>query len=187
MPRFPPGPTHGDASSLQNLSLGKEANGLGRLDVPHTFIYTEDPPASGIPKAPTARPGTSLRPVIRPTAGRGKMAGGAFGVEPRVRVAGKFLTRLMGLFMPIMRELSGMLYRYDRSYVFDSSQLEKRFDVRPIPYEEGLRTGCQEIKMESPMAVREGEPLKSLPIRFCHYWASVRHRLAGCPDVRGFF
>jgi nucleoside-diphosphate-sugar epimerase len=49
------------------------------------------------------------------------------------------MLRLMGIFSPIMRELSEMAYQYDRDYIFDSSKFERAFNFEPTSYEEGLR------------------------------------------------
>ncbi len=49
----------------------------------------------------------------------------------------------MGLFMPIMKELSEMVYQYDREYVFNSDKFEKIFNVRPTPYVMGIKRNCR--------------------------------------------
>jgi nucleoside-diphosphate-sugar epimerase len=38
--------------------------------------------------------------------------------KPSYRVATKTIVKIMGLFMPLMRESVEMLYQYDRDYVF---------------------------------------------------------------------
>lgn len=58
--------------------------------------------------------------------------------KPKYQVAPKFLVKLMGLFMPIMKESVEMLYQYDRDYVFDSSKFEKEFNFKPTSYEKGI-------------------------------------------------
>lgn len=68
-----------------------------------------------------------------------EMAAHEMGLHPRHQVAPKWLVRLMGVFVPIMRELHEMLYQYDRDYVFDSSKFEKRFALRPTSYRQGIR------------------------------------------------
>ena len=61
-------------------------------------------------------------------------------VEPGIQVVPKLMARIMGLFLPIMRELAEMMYQYERDYVFNSDKFEKRFDFAPTPYLEGIRT-----------------------------------------------
>ena len=130
------------------LSQGKKANWLGRDDKKHSFTYVPDaaratallgntPSAFGqvwhLPTAPD------------PLTGREWVAhiAKALGTQPRYRVAGKGLVRLLGLFLPVMRETVEMLYQYDRDYVFDSRKFEQAFDFSPTPYEEGIRKVVQ--------------------------------------------
>lgn len=60
-------------------------------------------------------------------------------VKSKYQVVPKFLVRLLGVFMPIMRESVEMQYQYDRDYVFDSSKFQKAFDFKPTSYEEGVK------------------------------------------------
>lgn len=40
--------------------------------------------------------------------------------------------KVIGWFVPMMRELHDMIYQYDRDYFFDSSKFNKRFNYKPI-------------------------------------------------------
>ena len=54
------------------------------------------------------------------------------------------MVRMIGLFVPIMKEMVEMIYQYDRDYVFDSSKFEKRFDFKPTSYPEGIKEIVQQ-------------------------------------------
>jgi nucleoside-diphosphate-sugar epimerase len=56
----------------------------------------------------------------------------------KTQVVSKAIAGVLGIFVPIMKELKEMMYQYDRDYVFDSSKFEKRFDFKPTPYEQGI-------------------------------------------------
>ncbi|KQS34252.1 NAD-dependent epimerase/dehydratase family protein [Dyadobacter sp. Leaf189] len=60
-------------------------------------------------------------------------------VQPRYYIFTGWMMQLLGLFVPILRELKEMAYQYDRDYVFDSSKFEKRFSYKPVSYAEGIR------------------------------------------------
>ena len=49
------------------------------------------------------------------------------------------MLRLIGLFVPVMREFPEMAYQYDRDYVFDSSKFEKAFNFEPTKPAEGVK------------------------------------------------
>ncbi len=60
-------------------------------------------------------------------------------VQPRLQVASKLIIRIMGWFIPVIRESYEMLYQYDRDYFFDSKKFEERFGWKATPYEEGVK------------------------------------------------
>lgn len=61
------------------------------------------------------------------------------GKEARYYHFSRLMMRVIGLFVPIVGELSEMAYQYDRDYVLDSSKFEARFAFSPTSYDEGLR------------------------------------------------
>src|SRR5690606_39790903 len=126
------------------LAKGKPANLLMSDSVVHSYTFIPDAGKA------TALLGNTEKAYGQiwhlPTASdplTGKQWVEAFaqrmGMAPRYRVASKSMVRLLGLFMPLMRESVEMLYQYDRDYVFDSSKFEKEFNWKPTPYGEGIR------------------------------------------------
>lgn len=126
------------------FAIGKKANWMGSVDFKHSFTYTPDAARA------TALLGNTLDAYNQvwhlPTAGSpptGKewieMIAKAFGVKARYQAAPKWLVRILGLFMPIMKEMVEMMYQYDRDYEFSSHKFEQRFGVKPTSYEQGVR------------------------------------------------
>ena len=128
---------------LNPLSEGKKAQLIGRLDKIHSFTYTPD---AGYATAllgntesafgevwhlPTHQDPFTMQDYIDYVAKN-------LGVEPKSMTANKFMIRTLGLFVPLMKELVEMYYQYDQDYVFNSDKFEKRFQVSPTSYEEGL-------------------------------------------------
>jgi nucleoside-diphosphate-sugar epimerase len=66
-------------------------------------------------------------------------------VEPRYYILSGFMIGLVGLFVPLVKELKEMTYQYDREYVFDSSKFEKRFSFKPVSYSEGIKAMVQAL------------------------------------------
>ncbi|MGB5819446.1 MAG: NAD-dependent epimerase/dehydratase family protein [Saonia sp.] len=129
---------------FNNLAKGKKANWLGSDAYKHSFTYTPDAGKA------TALLGNTMEAYNQvwhlPTAAdpyTGKEwvthIAKAMGKAPNYQVAPKFLVRILGLFMPIMKEMVEMLYQYDRDYVFDSSKFEKQFNFAPTPYAKGIQ------------------------------------------------
>lgn len=63
----------------------------------------------------------------------------AMQVAPRYYILSKFMIGLIGLFVPLVKELKEMTYQYDREYFFDSSKFQQRFGINPTSYNEGIR------------------------------------------------
>ncbi len=129
---------------FNNLSKGKKANWLGSVKYMHSFTYTPDAGKA------TALLGNSdsafgeiwhLPTAPNPFTGEEWINNIAkeMGVGAKVQAAPKLLVKVLGLFMPVMKEMVEMMYQYDRDYVFDSSKFEKRFEFAPTPYLEGIK------------------------------------------------
>lgn len=113
--------------------LGKHvAPALTELDTPHTYHYTDDV-AAGLVQLGTAGDDVTGRWWMLPCAPaestRAMIAriGRALGREPRVRAMPRPLLSLLGLFVPILRELGEMAYQWDEPFVVDDARWRARF------------------------------------------------------------
>ena len=126
------------------LSSGKKANWMSSVDFKHSFTYTPD---AGKATAILGNTDDAYNQIWHlPTAANpltGKewidQIANELGVKSKYQAAPKFLIRIMGLFVPVLRELPEMMYQYDRDYDFNSSKFENRFDFTPTPYAVGIR------------------------------------------------
>ena len=57
-----------------------------------------------------------------------------------------FMLKILGIFMPFMREMPEMMYQYDRDYFFDSSKFNKRFNFTPTTNEMGVKQIVNQAK-----------------------------------------
>lgn len=126
------------------LNDGKKANWLGNADKVHSFTYVPDAAKA------TALLGNSeaaygkvwhLPTASNPPSGKEwvEMIARELEVKPKYREVPEWMTRIMGWFMPIMKETVEMIYQYDRDYIFDSSKFEVAFGLGPTPYAEGIK------------------------------------------------
>lgn len=128
----------------KNLQKGKAALWLANADRIHSFTYVAD-----------AAKGTALLgnttdafnqiwhlPTDRtPLTGKQwvELFAQEMKVSPKISVMPVWLMGLLGIFVPILRELKEMAYQYDRDYWFDSSKFEKRFGYKPATPQEAVR------------------------------------------------
>jgi len=129
---------------VENYKKGKKANYFGSVDYVHTYTFTPDAAKATAILGNTADAYNQTWHV--PTTSE-KITGKqwielfatAMHTKPTYMVVPKWMIRLMGLFIPIMKEFPEMMYQYEMDYVFDSSKFEKRFGIMPTSPEEGVR------------------------------------------------
>lgn len=126
------------------LSKGEKAQCIGNLDKLHSYTYTPDagkatallgntPDAYGqVWHLPTSSEKWTTRDFINKVADD-------FGVQPKSQAANKFMVQVLGLFIPLMKELVEMYYQYDRDYFFNSEKFDTKFNFTPTSYEEGIK------------------------------------------------
>ena len=61
----------------------------------------------------------------------------------RGQAAPRWLLRMMGIFVPVVRESIEMLYQFEDDYRFDSSKAEQAFGLTATTYREGLAATLQ--------------------------------------------
>lgn len=137
---------------VKPLHQDKKANWLGSDQYKHSFTYTPDAGKATalLGNTPDAYGETWHLPTApNPPAGKEwvELIAAELDKEPKYRVASKTIVKIMGFFMPLMRESVEMLYQYDRDYVFDSSKFEKRFNIKPTSYAEGVKEVVSSIKL----------------------------------------
>jgi len=127
-----------------NLVKGKKAQVFGDPARIHTFTYTPDAAkATAILgntsdafnqewHVPTTKERLTMRNWI-------ELVAHGLGTEPKYQAAPAFMLKILGVFIPVMREFPEMLYQYEQDYIFDSSKFEKRFGIFATTPEEGIR------------------------------------------------
>ena len=58
----------------------------------------------------------------------------------RIQVAPNLLLRVMGLFMPVLRESQEMMYQFEYDYQFDSSKIRNELGISATSYRDGIAT-----------------------------------------------
>jgi hypothetical protein len=50
----------------------------------------------------------------------------------------KLGVRVLGLFVPVLKEFVEMMYQFEEDYFFDSSKFQKAFNQKATSYQEGI-------------------------------------------------
>jgi nucleoside-diphosphate-sugar epimerase len=127
---------------------GGSANLIGPLEAPHEFVFVPDvgPVVVRLLGEPAAfgqvlhlgGAGTTTQQALVREIGRQS------GRPLKLRVAGKTTLRILGLFMPMMREMVEMHYLLTEPVIMDDSRLQRLIGpLAKTSYEEGLRRTLQ--------------------------------------------
>jgi nucleoside-diphosphate-sugar epimerase len=129
---------------ISNLLKGKRVQVFGNPDKIHTYTYTPDagkavallgnsPDAyNQVWHLPTTKELFTNRQWIN-------LIAAEMGKEPQITVIPNWILKILGLFVPILKEFPEMLYQYESDYIFDSSKFENRFAVKATTPAEGVR------------------------------------------------
>ena len=135
----------------KNIKKGKKPNWLIDANKKHSFTYTPDAAKA------TALLGNTVDaynqvwhlPTYKNTL-TGKEMVALFAkemnVETKISILPLWLLKILGLFIPIMKEMPEMMYQYDRDYFFDSSKFDKRFNFKTTTYQEGVKLTIEQTK-----------------------------------------
>lgn len=126
------------------LREGKSANWLVNDKYKHSFTYTVDAGKATalLGNTPEAFGETWHLPTAKnPLTGKEwvETIAQELGVKTKYRTVSKTMVKLIGIFVPVMRESYEMLYQYDKDYVFNSDKFDSRFSFKTTPYLEGIK------------------------------------------------
>ena len=142
----PGGPSYAIGERFFKAVLaGKKVTWFADLDQPHTMSYLPDMARAFVVMGdrPEADGQVWHTPVAKALTGRQyiELAARVAGTPAKPAVMGLGTVRLVGLFMPVLREFPELMYQYDRPFVMDTSKFEAAFGPFAVtPHEDALRT-----------------------------------------------
>lgn len=131
-------------SVIKRMKAGKTAQWLYNKDKKHSFTYIPDAAFATAFLAqkesawnqvwhlPTSKAYPSGQEVVDILAKHLKSSN-------KIAVLPGFMVAVLGLFIPIMKEITELRYQLDQDYCFDSSKIESTFGLEATPIEEGLK------------------------------------------------
>jgi len=124
---------------------------IGPVDTPHEFIFVPD--LAEILVALSEKPEAYghawnvAGPALTTTREFANLVFAAVHQKPRIRAAGKFGLRVMGLFNPFMREVVEMHYLWTTPVKLDDTRLRKLLpNLKKTPYAEGIEATIKAMK-----------------------------------------
>lgn len=135
----------------KNFLKGSRANWFVNADKKHSFTFTPDAAKATallgntddayntIWHLPTDKNALTGRQFV-------ELFSNQMKVNNKIFVMPVWMIKIVGLFVPILKEMPEMMYQYDRDYFFDSSKFDKRFNFRTTKYAEGVKLTVEESK-----------------------------------------
>lgn len=127
----------------KNIRKGKKPNWFMDGDKKHSFTFTPDAAKATalLGNTPDAYNQVWHLPTDKNTL-TGREIATLFSKEmqhtAKLFVLPMWLLRILGLFIPLMKEMPEMMYQYDRDYFFDSTKFETRFKFTTTTYNKGV-------------------------------------------------
>jgi nucleoside-diphosphate-sugar epimerase len=136
---------------------GGTANVIGPIDTPHEFIFVPDLAETLIALSEKeeayGKAWNVAGPGLITTRKFAELVFGAVQQKPRLRVAGKFLLRALGLFNPLLREVVEMHYLWTTPVKLDDTRLRRLLpNLHKTPYAEGVRLTIDAMRARAAMA-----------------------------------
>jgi nucleoside-diphosphate-sugar epimerase len=132
----------------KNFKKGKAANWMINADKKHSFTFTPDAAKA---TALLGNTNDAYNQVWHLPTDKNTLTGREFvalfakemNVKNKVSALPAWFLKILGLFIPIMKEMPEMMYQYDRDYFFDSSKFDKRFNFKTTTYKEGIKASVK--------------------------------------------
>ncbi len=140
------------AAVFKRLKAGKTPQWIGNPNTVHTFTFTPD---AGHAVAVLGRSSEAYGQTWHLPTTKEPLTGADFvrlacelAAQPyKLQVAPRWMLKLMGVFMPVLRENEEMMYQFEYDYRFDSTRIESAFGLQATPYRRGIgesvRSGTQ--------------------------------------------
>jgi nucleoside-diphosphate-sugar epimerase len=134
---------------------GGTANVVGPIDAPHEFIFVPDLAETLIALSEKeeayGKAWNVAGPGLISTRQFAELVFGAVHQKPRLRVAGKFMLRILGLFNPFLREVVELHYLWTTPVKLDDTRLRQLLpNLHKTPYAEGIRLTIDAMRSEPP-------------------------------------
>ncbi len=137
---------------VDNLMKGKKAQAFGNINKIHSYTFTPDAAKATallgntsdaynqVWHVPTTKEKlTNLQWI--------QLIANELNVEAKIQTLPLWMIKLLGLFIPIMKEFPEMIYQYEQDYLFDSTKFEKRFGITATAPKDGIKILIENLKI----------------------------------------
>ena len=130
-------------TSFKNAAKGKTMQWLGKMDKIHAYTFTPDIGRACVNLALSDKMKGDVWHL--PTASAisanemSKLIATEMNVKHKVTPLRGTMLSILGLFIPVLKEIKEMMYQYDEDYRFSSAKYENAFGEKATSYQEGVK------------------------------------------------
>lgn len=133
----------------ERLNAGKGPQWIGNPKAIHTFTYTPD---AGRALARLGNTASAYGQTWHALTSKERISGEDYikiacqlkGAPFKVQAMPPFMVRVVGLFVPVLREFVEMMYQFEHDYIFDSTKYEQAFGEKATAYQNGIAATLKE-------------------------------------------
>lgn len=129
---------------IKNMKAGKNPQWLYSGDKKHSFAFLPDADKAtaflalqddawnqtwNLPTDPSYPSGKEITATLNRLLSK----------KAKLLVMAPWMVSLLGIFIPVLREVKELRYQSDQDYCLDSSKIEKAYGLKPTPIEQGLK------------------------------------------------
>ena len=136
---------------VDNFMKGKKAQAFGNINKIHTYTYTPDAAKATALLGNTNDAFNQVWHV--PTTNEKltnlqwiQLIADELKVEAKIQTIPVWMIKILGLFIPVMKEFPEMIYQNDQDYILDSSKFEKRFGMSATAPKDGIKILIENLK-----------------------------------------
>lgn len=149
---FGPGYHLGGDMVFAKALQGKPMQLLGRMDALHSFSYIPDVgEAMALLGTTQVGWGQVWIPPVQPALTQAQLAQKVWDLagqsgRAKTQLLSRWMTGLVGWFVPTVRETIEMFYEYEKPYIVDSTHFERTFGLKATPLEQALTKTLQAFR-----------------------------------------
>ena len=139
---------------VDNFMKGKKAQAFGNINKIHTYTFTPDAAKATALLGNTA---DAFNQVWHVPTTKDKLTNlqwiqliaNEMKVEAKIQTIPVWMIKILGLFIPVMKEFPEMIYQYEQDYFFDSTKFENRFGLSATSPKDGIKILIDTIKIQN--------------------------------------
>jgi hypothetical protein len=79
-----------------------------------------------------------------------KLFANEMNASDKIQAIPNWMIRILGVFIPFLREMPEMMYQFDRDFNFDSTKFINKFGFVPTPNKEAVAETIQALRIVTP-------------------------------------